>query len=48
VPAVGGPADFSAILDLLGSLHHHGYEVIKTEHLYDIDGAPAYSLGQGE
>jgi isocitrate dehydrogenase len=48
VPAAGGPTDFSAVLDLLGALHGHGYEVIKTEHLYDIDGAPAYSLGQGE
>ncbi len=48
VPAAGGPADFSAILELLGGIHHHGYEVIKTEHLYDVDGTPAYSLGQGE
>jgi isocitrate dehydrogenase len=44
----GGPTDFSAVLDLLGSLDTAGYDVIKTEHLYTFDGERAYSLGQGE
>jgi isocitrate dehydrogenase len=44
----GGTADFGDILDLLGALHSHGLEVIKTEQLYTFDGEPGYSLGQGE
>jgi isocitrate dehydrogenase len=36
------------VLDLLGALHGHGWDVIKTEHLYTFDGRRAYSLGQGE
>ncbi|MFN7977914.1 MAG: NADP-dependent isocitrate dehydrogenase [Vicinamibacterales bacterium] len=47
VPAQGTPA-FSDVLTLLGALDAHGLHVIKTEHLYTIDGSPAYSLGQGE
>lgn len=42
------PGDLGDILALLGVLHDHGFEVIKTEHLYDFDGRPGYSLGQGE
>ncbi|MGH8944949.1 MAG: NADP-dependent isocitrate dehydrogenase, partial [Acidimicrobiia bacterium] len=48
VPSVESPVDFGDILDLLGALHGHGFEVIKTEHLYTFDGEPGYSLGQGE
>ncbi|MBW3671285.1 MAG: NADP-dependent isocitrate dehydrogenase [Acidobacteria bacterium] len=43
-----GKTSFDAVLDLLHAVHDAGYEVIKTEHLYTIDGQPAYSLGQGE
>jgi isocitrate dehydrogenase len=39
---------YDQVLDLLGRLHLAGLEVIKTEHLYTFDGAPGYSLGQGE
>ena len=39
---------FDRVLDLLGALHDHGWDVIKTEHLYTFDGQRAYSLGQGE
>ncbi|MDH3247863.1 MAG: NADP-dependent isocitrate dehydrogenase [Acidimicrobiia bacterium] len=44
----GGPTDFSEVLALLGGLDAAGYDVIKTEHLYTLDGERAYSLGQGE
>jgi isocitrate dehydrogenase len=46
--AAGDVPDFTDVLTLLRALHEAGYEVIKTEHLYDIDGRTAYSLGQGE
>ena len=50
VPAAAdaGPLVFDDVLRLLGAVHAAGYEVIKTEHLYDFDGLPGYSLGQGE
>jgi isocitrate dehydrogenase len=48
LPRDGATTRFAAVLDLLGALDGHGYEVIKTEHLYRIDGQRAYSLGQGE
>ena len=47
-PVPAGEATFEGVLALLGALHGAGYEVIKTEHLYDFDGLPGYSLGQGE
>ena len=36
------------ILKLLSLLYEAGYDVIKTENLYYIDGKRAFSLGQGE
>lgn len=33
---------------MLAALHSAGLDVIKTENLYRIGGAAAYSLGQGE
>ena len=47
-PADGGVPGFGAVLELLAAVHGAGHEVIKTEHLYDFDGLPGYSLGQGE
>ena len=47
-PAGGEVADFGAVLRLLAAVHGAGHEVVKTEHLYDFDGLPGYSLGQGE
>jgi isocitrate dehydrogenase len=43
-----GPVSVSAILALLVRLDDAGADLIKTEHLYDFGGKPAYSLGQGE
>jgi isocitrate dehydrogenase len=47
-PADGRATGFDAVLALLGALHGAGFEIIKTEGLYDFDGLPGYSLGQGE
>lgn len=44
----GDGTDVAEVLDLLGALHRAGYDLIKTEHLYEIDGRSAFSLGQGE
>ncbi|MGB7404661.1 MAG: NADP-dependent isocitrate dehydrogenase [Pacificimonas sp.] len=37
-----------ALVDLLGHLVDAGVDVIKTENLYEFDGQPGYSLGQGQ
>lgn len=42
------PTTFDHVLGLLTRVHQAGLEVIKTEHLYTLDGERAYSLGQGE
>lgn len=36
------------ITSLMNTLTENGYEVIKTENLYDFDGERGFSLGQGE
>jgi isocitrate dehydrogenase len=38
----------SEIVDLLQRLSAAGFDFIKTENLYNFDGKPGYSLGQGE
>lgn len=43
-----GPISFDGMLGLLAALHQRGLDIIKTEHLYTMDGQPAFSLGQGE
>lgn len=40
--------DFEKIIALQSILHHKGFEVIKTENLYEFDGKRGFSLGQGE
>jgi isocitrate dehydrogenase len=47
-PPEAGATTFDRVLELLTALHHAGFDVIKTEHLYTFDGEPGYSLGQGE
>jgi len=42
------PIHKEEILKLLSLLYEAGYDVIKTENLYLIDGKRAFSLGQGE
>ncbi|MBK7705909.1 MAG: NADP-dependent isocitrate dehydrogenase [Acidobacteria bacterium] len=36
------------VIDLLGRFNAAGLDFIKTEHLYNFDGKPGYSLGQGQ
>lgn len=36
------------VIDLLGRISGLGLDFIKTEHLYNFDGQPGYSLGQGQ
>jgi isocitrate dehydrogenase len=48
LPSDTDAISFERVLDLLGTLHSAGWDVIKTEHLYTFDGERAYSLGQGE
>jgi isocitrate dehydrogenase len=42
------PIMFEQILALLSNINNLGYEVIKTENLYEFDGKRGFSLGQGE
>jgi len=42
------PVAFEQILALLSNINEIGYEVIKTENLYEFDGKRGFSLGQGE
>lgn len=36
------------VIDLLGRFNAAGFDFIKTEHLYNFDGQPGYSMGQGQ
>ncbi len=36
------------IIQLLGKANEFNIDTIKTENLYDFDGKPAFSLGQGQ
>jgi len=40
--------DFEQVLALQSKLNSLGYDVIKTENLYEFDGQRGFSLGQGE
>ena len=40
--------DFEQVVALLSTLNNKGFDVIKTENLYEFDGQRAFSLGQGE
>ena len=42
------PLTPGALIDLLLRLSTARIEFVKTEHLYDFDGEPGYSLGQGQ
>ena len=36
------------VLALLSNVHAHGFDFVKTEHLYTFDGHTGFSLGQGQ
>ena len=40
--------EYEQIIALLSKLHNKGFDIIKTENLYEFDGKRAFSLGQGE
>jgi isocitrate dehydrogenase len=40
--------EYEQVLALLSELQLAGFDVIKTENLYEFDGQRAFSLGQGE
>ncbi len=42
------PVDYEQVVALLSKLSHLGFDVIKTENLYEFDGKRGFSLGQGE
>ncbi|MDX1902474.1 MAG: NADP-dependent isocitrate dehydrogenase, partial [Gammaproteobacteria bacterium] len=42
------PVTHQDIIDLLQQFNSAGFDVIKTENLYDFDGKPGYSMAQGE
>lgn len=44
----GQTPDHHAVVELLGKVARGGMDFIKTEHLYNFDGKPGYSLGQGQ
>jgi len=43
-----GAGDHKAVVELLNRLTDAGADFVKTEHLYEFDGKPGYSLGQGQ
>jgi isocitrate dehydrogenase len=44
----GNPIANPAVIQLLQSIYDKGLDFIKTEQLYEINGEPAFSKGQGE
>lgn len=47
-PPAYNPITFEQLLHLLSKLNQKGFDVIKTENLYEFDGKRGFSLGQGE
>lgn len=46
--AISGTTEYSEALRLMNSLSGKGVDIIKTENLYNFDGQPGFSMGQGE
>ncbi len=42
------PINYEQVVALLSKLHSEGFDIIKTENLYEFDGKRGFSLGQGE
>ncbi len=40
--------DYADVIGLLTAVNSQGFEIIKTENLYHLDGQAAFSLGQGQ
>lgn len=41
------PLSFASLLDLQTRLHEHGFDVVKTENLYNFNGSPGYAAVHG-
>jgi len=48
IARTGGEVEFDEILELQNAIAGSGFDIIKTENLYNFDGERGYSLGQGE
>ena len=48
MPTGGSGMQPSQIIDLLGRIQAGGVDFVKIESLYNFDGQPGYSLGQGQ
>ena len=48
MPTGGSGMQHSQIIDLLGRIQAGGVDFVKIESLYNFDGQPGYSLGQGQ
>ena len=46
--AVYEKIQYEDVVALLSKLHDNGFDVIKTENLYEFGGRRGFSLGQGE
>ena len=44
---VAGNLDFAEVLALQTRLHDAGFDVVKTENLYNFDGEPGYAAVHG-
>ena len=42
------PVTHFQIIELLTKIHEAGFDFIKTEHLYNFDGKPGFTLAQGQ
>jgi isocitrate dehydrogenase len=42
------PLDYKQVMALMTKLNEGGFDIIKTENLYEFDGKRGFSLGQGE
>jgi isocitrate dehydrogenase len=47
-PNDGETLSKSTIIELLNNAVEHNIDTIKTENLYNFDGKPGFSLGQGQ
>jgi isocitrate dehydrogenase len=43
-----GTLSYDLVLDLLRKINDEGFEIIKTENLYNFNGEAGYSAGQGQ
>jgi isocitrate dehydrogenase len=42
------PSEFKDVISIVQQVDGLGFDVIKTEHLYTMDGEPQFTAGQGQ